>query len=221
LHKLPGFEHVAVSYMDDVLVLYFTDTDPNHDLQTVINHFAEYNMILVAEPLHGPASNGTTILGSMIVDNGDSIIFPTAKYEKCTNYDLTKPTTYSSALSFLGQLSQAWDLFGWHILPCKNALTALVSRARAVHKALWKKTVIDDSTLQLLVRWQELVRSTPPLPLRRHIDPSVPVTIWFDASDQMGAMVAEQNGCIIFRHQWPWSRQERSLHINVRELTTA
>ncbi|KAF4649077.1 hypothetical protein FOL46_002124, partial [Perkinsus olseni] len=218
----PDFADDLTSYMDDIQQLTsLSVSDDNKGTSIITNHFANYNMILTSEPLHGPDSNGRTVLGSQLSGDGDYLHFPDDKYAKTIHFDTNNALTYGSALSLLGFITQAWDLLPWHILACKNALTALVSRVRALNEAKWKSAIQDPRLLSLLRRWQQLLRDTPPSPLYKHISVDQPLYVYFDASETLGAMVALQDGKEVLRHQWKWSRKERSLHINIKEATTA
>ncbi|KAF4714965.1 hypothetical protein FOZ62_027513, partial [Perkinsus olseni] len=209
------FKDIAISYMDDIIQL-SGKGDLAAGTELIIKTFAKYNMKLTLS-----SSPDDPVLGYDVVCGGTKLGYPPKKYNLSINFNITGDLSYGSALSLLGYVTQAPDLLPWHVLCCKNSLVALVSRARAIKQAKWKESIGDETIVSLLERWQQLLQESPIQPIERYVDTEDQLHIWFDASDLLGAMVAKQRGQVVLRRQWRWSRQERSLHINIKEMSAA
>ncbi|KAF4650643.1 hypothetical protein FOL47_001002, partial [Perkinsus chesapeaki] len=206
----PLHNDTLISYMDDIIKL---SGEPllRGGTDYIISVFAQYNMHLI------PSANvDDPVLGYVVSDNGTRLLYPCSKYNQSIDAQIEDSISYGTALSVLGHVTQAWDLLPWH-----NSLVALVSRLRAINKDKWKASINDTTVVTLLRRWQNLLRTSPLEPLQRCVNAEDELHIWFDSSDLLGAMLAIQNGNVVFRRQWRWSRSERSLHINIKEMTTA
>ncbi|KAF4702813.1 hypothetical protein FOZ62_001172, partial [Perkinsus olseni] len=201
------------SYMDDILSFHSHATDTVDP--ALVDLYKKHDLPLTSQSLID--TDPVHVLGVQVHKAGSLLRYNPATVQKILDWDLTQPLTYRKALGFLGLLLQESDLLPFHVLPCKNALTGLVSRCRSTLGASWNH-LIPSEVHQLLLRWQDLLRSTPPTSAPRYIDPHCPLHIYVDASKSLLAYEIVQNEQVVLRGQLPLTRRQRAFHINTLEL---
>ncbi|KAF4732503.1 hypothetical protein FOZ62_000362, partial [Perkinsus olseni] len=121
------------------------------------------------------------------------------------------------ALSLLGVLLQEPDFFAFHVLPAKNLLVGLISKARSALHHDWA-TAVPADIHPLLQAWVCHLREHPPEPIPRRLHTTAPLHLYVDASTTMIAYEAHQFDRPVLRGQLPLTKSQRHLHINALEL---
>ncbi|EER09708.1 gag/pol/env polyprotein, putative [Perkinsus marinus ATCC 50983] len=163
------------------------------------------------------AAHPIPVLGIEVIDNGESLRYPSKPVDSILNKSLDSPLTSSGSLGLLGTLLQEPDFFDFHIIPAKNLLVGLISKARAVLDHTWSTPIPTD--VQTLIRaWVDYLREHPPQAIPRRIHTDHALDIYVDASKTMVAYEVRQFDRPILRGQLTLTKSQRNLHINALEL---
>ncbi|EER10582.1 hypothetical protein Pmar_PMAR017798, partial [Perkinsus marinus ATCC 50983] len=190
--------------MDDILSFHATETTV--DDPEFVKVYEDHDLPLTSQQL--TTQDVVFVLGVEVCDCGTRLRYPTKEIHTAVTWPLTTPVTYRQALGFLGSLLQEADLLPYHILPCKNLLTGLVSKCRSKFDHGWDQAIPAD-VLNLLSQWQELLKSSTLTTIPRRVDLLTPLDIYADASKTMLAYTIEQSGDPVFRGQLPLTKSQK------------
>ncbi|EER09187.1 hypothetical protein Pmar_PMAR002818, partial [Perkinsus marinus ATCC 50983] len=176
------------SSMDDILDFRADTTSAD----ILPNKYDEYDLPLKSQALtEASAAHPIPVLGIEVIDNGESLRYPSKPVDSILNKSLDSPLTYSGSLGLLGTLLQEPDFFDFHIIPAKNLLVGLISKARAVLDHTWR-TPIPTDVQTLICAWVDYLREHPPQAIPRRIHTDHALDIYVDASKTMVAYEVRQ-----------------------------
>ncbi|EER01499.1 hypothetical protein Pmar_PMAR026922 [Perkinsus marinus ATCC 50983] len=202
------------SFMDDILDFRHdhSDSDPLTD------KYLQHDLPLKTQPIsEASVDNPISVLGLELIDGGAFSRYPFKPIDTILSWNLAQALTHSDSLSLLGVLLQEPDFFDFRILPAKNLLVGLISKARAVLDHSWN-TPIPSEVQVLILAWVAHLRDHLPQAIPRCIAVTDPLHLYVDASKKMVAYEARQFDRHVLRGQLTLTKSQRNLHINALEL---